>query len=180
MTNTVTDNCKIPYGELFFYLFFGLMFGMRMWGIYESKPLYAPLLLIGMVFWLISIVLTEHSLFEYIVIIALMGISGCIYLHTGEKGLILYFALMTGMKSIDPKRVFRVGVLIGTAGITCLSFLTAFGFAEDVAFIQFRPMVGYVFRRSLGFPHPNTLSSSFTILVMMVMYIIGMNDKRKS
>lgn len=165
--------------ELFFYLFFAVMFGMRMWGVYESKPLYGPLLLLGFGIWAISMLMNEHTVFEYVVCGLLMVTAGLVYVNTGEKGLLLYFALMVGMKCIDTKRLFKVGILAGLSGMICLTFLSAFGFIEDVAYVQERSRVGEVFRRSLGFPHPNTLSSSFTILAMMIMYVIGYKDKVK-
>ncbi len=153
------------------------MFGMRMWGIYESKPLYGPLLVLGLGFWGLSIILDEHTIPEYITILILMGVAGLVYVKTGEKGLLLYFALMLGMKGIAAKDIFKVGILVGGAGMICLAFLSSFGLIEDVAYVQERSHVGEVFRRSLGFPHPNTLSTSFTILAMMIMYVVGHQDK---
>ncbi len=179
MTDSSAERTTISYGDLFFYMFFALMFGMRMWGIYESKALYAPLLVVGMIFWAISAVLARHSLFEWIMIAALMALSGLVYIKTGEKGLILYFALMLGMKNIDSKRLFKVGVFAGMSGLICLTYLSSFSLIEDVAYIQKRSLVGEVFRRSLGFAHPNTLSSSFAILTMMIMYIVGYENKKR-
>lgn len=170
---------EITFRELFFYLFFAVMFGMRMWGIYESKPLYAPLLIVGFAFWIISMLMTELTVLEYLVCGALMLVAGLVYINTGEKGLLLYFALMLGMKGIETKKLFTVGIYAGMSGMICLTFLAAFGFIEDVAYVQPRAIVGPVFRHSLGFPHPNTLSSSFTILTMMIMYVIGHTDKKK-
>ncbi len=179
MTDSAAERATISYGDLFFYMFFIIMFGMRMWGIYESKALYAPLLVVGMAFWAISAVLTKHSLFEWLIIAALMALSGLVYIKTGEKGLILYFALMLGMKNIDSKRLFKTGTFAGMLGLTCLTFLSSFSIIEDVAYIQKRSFVGEVFRRSLGFAHPNTLSSSFAILTMMIMYIVGYENKKR-
>ena len=42
------DGMVLSVSELSFYLFFSLLFGMRMWGIYEGKPLYIPLLAVGL------------------------------------------------------------------------------------------------------------------------------------
>lgn len=169
----------ITIRELFFYLFFAVMFGMRMWGIYEGKPLYGILLVIGFLLWGISMLMNEHMLLEYIVIACLMVVAGLVYINTGEKGLLLYFALMLGMKGIDAKRLFKVGIAVGGLGMATLTFLASFGIIEDVAYVQERAVLGSVFRRSLGFPHPNTLSTSFTILTMMIMYVIGDQDKKK-
>lgn len=179
MRKKTGNKLSISIGELFIYLFFSFMFGMRMWGVYESKPLYIPLLLMGMLFWAVGIVLTRHTLLEYVVIVFLMGLAACIYLNSGEKGLILYFAMMLGMKGIDPKRLFRIGAIVGGTGLAVLSFLAAFGCIEDVAYVQSREFVGEVFRRSLGASHPNTLSSSFTIIAIMVLYVVGRHDRRR-
>ncbi|WP_024867327.1 hypothetical protein [Butyrivibrio sp. FCS014] len=165
--------------ELTFYCFFMIMFGMRMWGIYESKSSYVPLLVVGFLVWGISVLMSEYSVLEYIVICAFMILAGIVYIKTGEKGLLLYFALMMGVKNINVNRLFKAGIIAGGSGIAVLSFLSAFGIIEDVAYLQERHFVGEVFRRSLGAPHPNTLSSSFVIIAMMVMYVIGHNNKPK-
>ncbi len=180
----VNSGCiRIPakqyISELLFYIFFSLMFGMRMWGIYEGEILYIPFLVMGMLFWGISIITSEHTLFEYLIIIVLMTLSGIIYYNSGEKGLILYFALMLGMKGVNVKRLFLAGLTAGLSGIAVRSFLASFGLLEDVTYLQTRRFVGEIFRRSLGASHPNTLSSSFTILAIMVLFLIGHNNKRR-
>lgn len=166
--------------ELFFYLFFAVMFGMRMWGIYEGKALYGPLLLLGFALWGISIFMTEHTVLEYLVMEAFMVLASLVYINSGEKGLLLYFALMLGMKAINEKSLFRVGIVVGLAGMAVMTFLATFGIIEDTAYIQYRAPFGEIFRRSLGFPHPNTLSSSFTIIAIMIMYVIDKSDWKKA
>lgn len=166
--------------ELFFYLFFAVMFGMRMWGIYEGKALYGPLLLLGFALWGISIFMTEHTVLEYLVMGAFMVLASLVYINSGEKGLLLYFALMLGMKAINEKSLFRVGIVVGLAGMAVMTFLATFGIIEDTAYIQYRAPFGEIFRRSLGFPHPNTLSSSFTIIAIMIMYVIDKSDWKKA
>ncbi len=174
------EKTTIRIRELFFYLFFAVMFGMRMWGIYESKPLYGPLLLLGFAFWGISVIMTEHTVLDYLVAGAFIVLAGLVYVSSGEKGLLLYFALMLGMKAISEKSLFRVGIYVGLAGMAVITFLATFGIIEDMAYIQQRAPFGEIFRRSLGFPHPNTLSSSFTIIVIMIMYVIDKSNRLKT
>ena len=176
---TEARKLTISYRELFFYLYFAIMFGMRMWGIYEGTSLYGPLLVIGFLVWFISVLMTEHTLLEYLITCALLLLAGIVYLKTEEKGLLLYFTLMLGMKEIEVKRLFKVGVAVGGTGMAVLTFLSSFGIIEDVAYLQTRPHVGTVFRHALGMPHPNTLSTSFVIISIMVMYLIGYEDKIK-
>jgi hypothetical protein len=165
------------YREIFFFLFFAIMFGMRMWGVYEGTSLYAPLLVAGFLFWAISVAMTRHTMFEYAVIAAFMALALLVYINSKEKGLLLYFALMLGMKGIDIKKLFKVGLVVGGVGMACLTFLSAFGIIEDVAYVQERSRIGLAFRHSLGMPHPNTLSTSFIIISVMVMYVVGHEDK---
>lgn len=169
----------ITYRELCFYLYFAIMFGMRMWGIYEGTKFYGILLVVGFLFWGISLIMTDHTVLEYIIIGAFLTLSLIVYLNSREKGLLLYFTLMLGMKGINPKKLFKVGVLVGGTGLIVLSFLASFGLIDDVVYIQSRPYLGIIFRRALGMPHPNTLSSSFVIISIMVMYLIGHKDRMK-
>jgi hypothetical protein len=108
-----------------------------------------------------------------------MGLSGLVYFNTGEKGLILYFALMLGVKGIDIKRLFKVGIAAGGMGIVCLTFLSSFGIIEDISYIHWTAQLGHVFRRSMGFAHPNILASSFAILTIMILYVIGYENRRR-
>lgn len=179
MIRTADNESSIKYGELFMVIFFSLMFGMRMWGIYEGKPMYGPLLVVGFVLWGIGVAFTEHNVYEYLLIAFAIGFSLLIYCMSGEKGILLYFALMMGMKGINIRRLFKWGAFTGACGLAIRSFLAAFGLLEDVAYIQYRRGFGEVFRRSLGGSHPNVLSSSYTILAIMVMYLVGRDDKRR-
>ncbi len=170
---------EISYRELFFYLYFTVIFGMRMWGIYEGTKLYGYCLVMGGLFWGLSVLMTEHTVLEYMSMLSLLAVAGIVYLNSGEKGLLLYFTLMLGMKRIDVERVFKVGVIVGGLGMACMAFLTSFGFIDDVIYLQSRPHFGMVFRHALGMPHPNTLGTSFFIIIVMVMYIIGYEDRSR-
>jgi hypothetical protein len=155
------------------------MFGMRMWGIYEGTALYAPLLVVGFLIWGLSILTSKHTVYEYILYLLLMGLAGLVYIRSGEKGLLLYFTLMLGVKYIDTKKLFRVGVIVGGMGMACLCFLSSFGLIEDLAYLQNRKPFGLIFRRSLGLPHPNTLSTSFVVISAMVLFMVGYKNKKK-
>ena len=170
---------KISLRDLFFYLYFMLLFGMRMWGVYEGKPTYAPLLALGFMLWGISFVLTEHTVFECIWAGLLLILAGVVYINSGEKGLLMYFTLIIGMKGVDQKRLFKWGAVSGGLGMIVLGFLTTFGIIEDVVYAQTRHFVGNVLRHALGAPHPNTLGTSFTIIAMMILYCIGHGDRKR-
>ena len=169
----------LELGNLFFYIYFAIMFGMRMWGVYEGKGLYGPLLVLGFLVWGISFLMSEHTPAEYIMALLLLGLAGLVYISSGEKGLLLYFTLMLGMKNVDVHRLFKVGIWAGGLGVACLSFLSAFGLIEDVAYVQKRPLLGFMFRHSMGQAHANTLSTSFVILSAMILYVTGRRDRTK-
>ena len=180
MRSKKTNNkLTISYREFFFYLYFAVMFGMRMWGVYEGTMLYGPLLVLGFLLWGVSVLMTRHTVLEYLIMGAFLALAAVVYLNSGEKGLLLYFTLMLGMKNIDIKKLFKVGIVAGGIGMALLVFLTSFGILEEVAYLQSRPHIGTIFRHALGMPHPNTLSSSFFIISVMVMYVIGHEDRIK-
>lgn len=177
MEENLKNNSKVRIRDLFFYLYFMLMFGMRMWGVYESKALYAPLIVLAMLLWLLSCAMTEYSMLEYTWGILLITLAAVVYIKTGEKGLIFYFCLLFGMKGVNVKELFRWGVIAGASGMAVMGFLTTFGIVEDVVYAQNRNFVGYVLRHALGTPHPNTLGTSFTIVAIMILYVIGHDNK---
>lgn len=168
----------ISVRDSFFYFYFMLMFGMRMWGVYEGKAMYAFLIVVALLLWTISFLMTEYTLFEYLWSGLLLSLAGIVYINSGEKGLLFYFTLLIGMKNVDVKSLFKWGVVAGASGMMIRGFLTTFGLVEDIVYIQERSIVGDVLRHALGAPHPNTLGTSMTVIAAMVLYIIGHDDRK--
>lgn len=170
---------KISYAEISYLSYFLVLFGAKSVGLYEGMLLYNISLVIGVLLFGIKIILTKHTVFEYLIITGLVGVSIIVYYNTGEKGLLLYFTMMIGMKGVSVKRVFKWATLILGSCFTCLVFLTSFGFMQDIYYTKERSFFGMVMRRSLGYPYPNTLFTTYIVLMVLIMYVLGKMEKKK-
>ncbi|MBR5597729.1 MAG: hypothetical protein IKW30_10030 [Lachnospiraceae bacterium] len=169
----------ISIQEIIYLLSFLILFGARAVGLYEGKLLYNIALVLGILTWGIKILVTEHSVLEYVIICLLTLLALVIYKNTGEKGILLYFTMMLGMKNVSVRNVFKVGCGILSISYLLLVFSSILGINNEIMYIQHRNGWGDVFRHSLGYPHPNTLHNTYVILVVLIMYLVGKQNWKK-
>lgn len=172
-------NNRNKIGEGIYLLYFALMISARAFGLYEGMTIYNATLVIGVMLFAAKMIITKHSIKEYIIAATLILISGIVYLHTGEKGLLLCFTMLLGMKAVSVKKAISVGMI--TAGIIILGkvFLGVFGLTSEIYYPQERAGVGLMFRHSLGYAHPNTLHMNVLMLSMLVIYLFTVSLKEK-
>ena len=166
----ITNRDKI--GEGIYLLYFALMVGARAAGLYEGMTLYNISLVIGMLLFACKMIVTKHSAKEYLIAGAFMLLAATVYMHTGEKGLLVCFTMMLGMKCVSVKKVIKTGAVVAGIIIMCKIFLGVFGLVHEIYYPQERDGVGLMFRHALGYAHPNTLHMNVLMLSMMVMYLI--------
>ena len=114
---------EISVAEAAYLLYFTVMFGARAIGLFEGMLVYNISLVIGMLLFAIKVLLTEHTVLEYLFAGFLLLISVLVYYNTGEKGLLLYFTMMLGMKCVSIRRVFKLGTMILSTAFTALVVL---------------------------------------------------------
>ena len=174
-----TENTQIQLSELIYLAYFTVMFGARAIGLYEGMLLYNITLVVGMLLFLLKIAMTRHTFAEYLLIGLLLLISLIVYHNTGEKGLLLYFTMMLGMKDVSLKRVMKWAAAILSVSFTMLVFLSAFGLKQDITYLHDRVGFGQVLRHSLGYPYPNTLFTTYIVLMVLIMYVLGKQTKKE-
>ena len=164
----------IRISEIVYLVYFAVMFGARAAGLYEGMLIYNISLVIGMLLFAAKILCTRHTVFEYIVIAALLGVSLIVYKNSGEKGMLLYMTMMLGMKGVKLQRVERLGMAILGVCFPVLVFISVTGIREDIAyFADGRRFFGEIMRRSLGYPYFNTMFTTFVVLVVLIMLSKG-------
>ncbi len=165
------DRNKI--GEGIYLLYFALMIGARTAGLYEGQKLYTILLALGLALFVLKMIVTRHDVKEYVVAAGFLFVAGMVYLHTGEKGLLVCFTMMLGMKAVSVRKVISVGALVAGCIILAKIFLGVFGFTSEIYYPQERFGLGVMFRHALGYAHPNTLHMNVLMLSMMVIYLVS-------
>ena len=173
------ENNKIQLSELIYLAYFAVMFGARAIGLYEGMLIYNITLVVGMLLFLLKIAMTRHTLAEYLIIGTLLLISLFVYYNTGEKGLLLYFTMMLGMKGVSLKRVMKLAGWILSVSFTVLVFLSVTGIRQDIIYIHDRTGFGRVIRHSLGYPYPNTLFTTYIVLMVLVFYNLGKQTRKE-
>jgi len=169
---------RICVAELAYLLYFTVMFGARAIGLFEGMTVYNISLVAGMALFLVKVMMTEHTVLEYLLMGCLLSVALIVYYNTGEKGLLLYLTMMLGMKNVWVRRVFKAGtVILGTA-FPVLVLLSITGLKEEIIYIKGRAFFGEVIRHSLGYPYPNTLFTTYIVLMVLVMYMLGKQSKK--
>lgn len=159
-------------GEGIYLLYFALMVGARAAGLYDGMMVYNVILVIGMGLFAVKMVVTKHTVKEYAMVLVLLGLSGIVYLHTGEKGLLVCFTMMLGMKEVSVRKAIKTGVIVAGVIILGKICLGVFGILPEIYYPQERAGAGMMFRHALGYAHPNTLHMNVLMLSMMVMYLV--------
>lgn len=175
---TENQHGKIKVAELVYLLYFAVMFGARAIGLFEGMTAYNIFLVIGMVLFLTKVMLTEHTVLEYLLLGSLLFLAVIVYYNTGEKGLLLYLTMMLGMKNVSVRRVFKLGTLILGTAFPVLVLLSITGIKEEIIYIKGRAFFGEVIRHSLGYPYPNTLFTTYIVLMVLIMYMLGKQSKK--
>lgn len=164
--------------EVLYLIYFTVMFGARAIGLYEGMLFYNISLLIGILLFGIKVLFTEHSLIEYILMGLLLGLSFLIYYNTGEKGLLLYFTMMLGMKSVSEKRVLKWATYVLGMPFLFLITMSSFGLWPEILKISNRPIFGKVYRHALGYPYSNTLMTTYIVLMVLLVYSMEKKNRQ--
>ena len=168
---------KITVAELVYDIYFAIMLFAKGIGLYEGQKAYTICLLVSTFLLAVKLVITKHSVLEYI-IIGLLGGMGCIiFFYTGEKSALIYILMIIGMKGVSTKRVFKVGLCVWGGTFFAQVLLSLLGLRADIFYIHKKLGVGHLIRWSLGYPHPNVLHISYFILIAFILYFVRAEQK---
>ena len=167
-------------GEGTYLLYFAVMIGARAAGLYEGMTLYNILLAVGLGLFAFKFVITAESLKEYLIAGGFMLCAGLVYAFSGEKGLIVCFSMLLGMKKVSVKKVIGVGIIVSGLFIIGKILIGITGLAPEIYYPQEREGVGLMFRHALGYAHPNTLHMNVLMLSMLVMFFLSKYVAKKN
>lgn len=174
------DNKPLSISELVFYLSFAVFFGFRAFGGVDGGAYYTPMILGACFLFLIRVLMTRHTAGELLVICVLYLCAGITYVVTGEKALLIDYAMMLGMKGISEKRLFTFAAWILGPAMFIVIMPYALGILEDPV----APLMGgrrpwMAHRYCLGYPHTNTLLTTYIILMILVLFATGFGSLKK-
>lgn len=170
----VLDNTdyRNKIGEKIYLIYFAVMVGARASGLYEGMLVYNVTLVIGMLLFGLKMLVTKHTRKEYVLSGLLILLAGIVYLHTGEKGLLVCFTMMLGMKHVSVRKTIKTGAAVGGLFIIAKIILGVFRLTSEIYYPQWRSGMDIMFRHALGYPHPNSLHMNVAMLGMMICYLV--------
>ena len=179
MSSQIKKVETITIAEVVYMAYFFFMFGARASGLYEGMLIYNITIVAGMLLFGTKVLLTKHTIFEYICIGSLGLLSMIVYYNTGEKGFLFYVTMMLGLKCVSVERVMKWATIILGSFFSILVLVTTSGLVQDIYYTKDRAFFGMVMRRSLGYPYPNTLFTTYIVLMVLIMYVLGRLEKKK-
>ena len=175
MDNTfVSDNRKaIKLNELCYIIFFELMFLAKAVGLYDGQTAYKAILVTSVIFFCAKMLLTEYTWPEFAAVLLLLLFGMVIYRISGEKGLLLCIMVVTGMKGVSVKKVFRISMWVWGIAVTgtVLFYLTHLSMSDFRAHQKLG--TSNILRWSLGYSHPNILHITYFVLTALIVYNLG-------
>lgn len=168
----ISNPDRYKTGEILYLIYFILMTGARAAGMYEGTTAYTVILSVSLIIFAAKMLITPHTIREYAIAALLLLVSGIVYLHTGEKGLIVCFCTLLGMKGINKVKVLKYGALTAAICILTRIITGVSGITAEKYYPQIRDGFGTMFRHSLGYIHPNTLHMNVLMLTMLTGYLV--------
>lgn len=163
--------------ELFYLIYFSILLFSKGIGLIDGQLVYYALTGIGLFFLLLKILSTDHSVFEYLWMILLMLLGLVVYRVTGQKGLLLCFTVLVGMKGVSTRRVFKAGIVIWSVCFAAMWILTMTGVIHEQVWMHDKHGIGLALCHSMGYSHSNVMHVGFLILAMMICCLYDRKDK---
>lgn len=168
---------ELTAGEIFFCLFFGTLLLAKGVGLYDGQGVFRIFLLIASAFWGLKMLTTEWEIREILASAILLLLGWMAYRSSGEKAALVSMMVITGMKGVSVRKVFRTGLVIWTGCFVVTVLLALTGTIEPLMLVHNKAGLGYVIRNSLGYTHPNVLHISYVILLAFWFYTFQWTGK---
>lgn len=173
----IVKQYSIKISELYFYVFFVSLLFAKGIGLYDGQAVFKIFLLIALGSWGLKQLFTEYTWREAVLCTFLVIIGAIIYLNSHEKGVLFCVLLVSGMKGMNVKKVFQVGLVTWILSFGSLFLLTSFHLIDSHFKVHDKLGLGRIIRWSLGYAHPNVLHISYLVLACFIIYLV--HDKVK-
>lgn len=165
-------NYTIELSEIMFYIFFCSLLFAKGIGLYDGQLIFKIFLVIALAGWFGKQLSTRYTMQEMVVCAVSVAFGGILYLNTHEKGALFCILLITGMKGINLRKTFKVGIVTWILSFGSLFFLTAFHIMESSFKVHDKLGMGRIIRWNLGYAHPNVLHISYLVFICFIVYLL--------
>lgn len=112
--------------EIAFLGFYGIMVITKTFGYVSYEVFFKLLFCLALIFWGVSVVTSQYTMREFLILYLLLGVSAVCWLRVGEKNVMFITLCLWGMKNCNFERLMKwtIGIrIIGTTLVMLLSFI---------------------------------------------------------
>ena len=161
---------KLTLDETLYFGFFILLSVAKGFGLYEGQALFvllvAPALLCGG----LKILLSSYTKRQWAALAVLLFLTGLVYVRSLELGIFFVMFMILGMKNVSLQKVFRLGLWVWSICAVIICLISFPNLEHTIYRVAQKLGMGYIFRWSLGFTHPNILHITYLILCALILY----------
>lgn len=158
--------------ELSYYLFFGLMVLAKGVGLDSGVRLYYLLSAAACLCLGVKLVLTKYNRKQIGAMILLCVIAFVSYRHSGRLGIVLTVLAVIGLKDMDIKKLFRMGLVIYGCSFAWTVVMAKWGVIHNPLDIHRKGGVELI-RWGMGYSTGNVFHVSYFILIVFLCYTWG-------
>ena len=174
---TQKKEAALTVNELLYLIFFSVMLFSKGMGWYDGMRPYQLCLLIGMGCLGLKLILTKYTPWQLLVA-AVFGVLGVLsWRCSAEKGMLTCVMMLIGMKDVRIKKVFQVGAVVWSSVFLYRILAFLIGWDKGILLVH-KKLGAFIFRWSMGYPHPNVFHISYVILLAFLFYLLQQKGKK--
>lgn len=171
------NSIEISLMEACYFGFFILLSVTKGLGLYEGQKLFELLVIPAFLLAIIKILITPYTKRQWIMQIVFLCLTALVLHESHERGILFLAFTVLGMKNISVKKVFHAGLWVWSLCAIVLSIFSFFRLEHTIYRVHDKLGLGYIFRWSLGFTHPNILHITYFTLCALLLYEMEDNYK---
>lgn len=162
--------CEITIGiqEALYYGFFILLSLTKGLGFYEGQKLFYLLAVPALLLGFLKILVTPYTKRQAVLQILFLALSAVIYFESRQIAIFFVVFTVLGMKGIPMKKVIHIALWVWSVCSVLLASVSFFFLEHTVYRVHAKLGLGYIFRWSLGFTHPNILHITYLFFCALI------------
>lgn len=161
---------KLTLDETLYFGFFVLLSIAKGLGLYEGQKLFILLVVPALLCGGLKILLSSYTKRQWAALSLLLFLTGLVYVQSLELAIFFIMFMILGMKNVSLQKVFRLGLWVWSVCAVILCLISFARLEHTVYRVAQKLGLGYVFRWSLGFTHPNILHITYLTLCALILY----------
>lgn len=161
---------RLSVEEVLYFGFFILLSVVKGLGFYEGQKIFTLFVIPAFLCVLLKIFLSPYTKRQWAMQILLLLLTAVVYWNSREIGIFFVMFMILGMKNISVKKVFHTGLWVWSLCSVALCLASFTRLEHTVYRVSAKLGLGYVFRWSLGFTHPNILHITYLTICGLILY----------